>query len=201
MSPSTLLRALPAPAICALLAGCGAPAMTAGQMNASYEAALERTAGLAAELPGGVPGARRALARAEGFFADMNPAAVRAGVAATYAPQAYLNDNLTVVEGAGEIGEYFARTAAKVRALRVEFLDVTQDGSNYFVRWRMTVESERLNGGAPMVSYGMSHFRFDGDGRILMHKDFWDAGTGLYEFVPGLGGLLRRVRAAAEGES
>jgi hypothetical protein len=87
---------------------------------------------------------------------------------------------------------------ARVQALQVEFLDVARSGPDYFVRWRMTVRSERLNGGEPMVSYGVTHFRFDAAGRILLHKDFWDAGTGLHEYLPGIGSLLRGVRAAAE---
>jgi hypothetical protein len=51
-----------------------------------------------------------------------------------------------------------------------------------------------------MVSYGVTHFRFDEAGRVLLHKDFWDAGTGLHEYVPGVGALVRRVRAAAESD-
>lgn len=202
MSPMIrVLAALAAPLGLAL-AGCAGPAVpTAEQMNASYERALARTAPAAVELPDGEDGRRRALARAEAFFADMRPAAVREQALATYAPDAYLNDTITVVEGAAAIGDYFAATAARVSALQVTFLDFTHAGPEYFVRWRMSVTADRLNDGAPMVSYGMSHFRFDAAGRILVHKDFWDAGTGLHEYIPGVRGLLRRVRAAAESES
>jgi hypothetical protein len=183
------------------LGACGDPAVkTAEEMNASYERALERTAAVAVELPGGDAGARQALAGAEGFFSDMTVAVIRARTAATYAPDAYLNDNLAIVEGAPAIADYFARTAGRVSGLRVSFLDITHTGVDYFVRWRMSVESPRLNDGAPMVSYGVTHFRFDAGGRILVHKDFWDAGTGLYEYIPGLRSLTRRVRAAAEND-
>jgi steroid Delta-isomerase len=191
--------AWPVAALLALfLAGCGGPgAQTAAELNESYERALARTAPSAVELPGGEAGEKAALARAEGFFGDMGAAAIRARAAETYAPDAYLNDNLVALEGAGPIGEYFSHTAGRVRALRVSFLDVVHAGPDYFVRWRMTVASDGLNDGAPMVSYGMTHFRFDASGRILLHKDFWDAGTGLYEYLPGLGTVLRRLRAAA----
>ena len=39
---------------------------------------------------------------------------------------------------------------------------------------------------------------FDADGRVLIHKDFWDSGTGLHEQLPVIGGAVRRVRAAVE---
>lgn len=190
--------AWPLAALVCLLAGCGRPASQgAAELNDSYDRALARTAAAAVEFPGGEAGARAALARAEGFFGELDAATIRARAAETYAADAYLNDNLVAIEGAAAIGEYFGHTAGRVGSLRVSFLDVTHSGVDYFVRWRMTVESGRLNGGAPMVSYGMTHFRFDAAGRILLHKDFWDAGTGLYEYLPGLGPVLRRVRAAA----
>jgi hypothetical protein len=183
------------------LGGCGGPPVkTAAEMNASYEQALERTAAAAVAEPAGDPGASLALGRAQAFFSAMSVASVRTGVAATYAGDAYLNDTLAVVEGAGAIGAYFERSLGRVRALDVEFLGSSRDGVEHYVRWRMTVVSDQLGGGEPMVSYGMSHFRFDADGRILLHKDFWDAGTGLYEYLPVIGSVLRGVRGAAEGD-
>jgi hypothetical protein len=71
-------------------------------------------------------------------------------------------------------------------------------GIDWYVRWRMTVAVDGLNGGAPVVTYGVTQFRFDADGRVLLHKDFWDAGTGLYEHLPVLGGIVARVRGAIE---
>ncbi len=200
MPATAVFAALLVPCLAAVLAGCGGGrAMTAAAMNASYEQALEHTFAGAAELS--AAGEREALGRLEGFFTDLHAEALRERASATYAPEAYLNDTLAVVEGAEAIGEYFARTAGRVRALRVEFLNSAREGPDYFLRWRMTVESERLNGGEPMVSYGMTHFRFDSRGRVLLHKDFWDAGTGLYEYLPGLSTLVRSVRAAAEDPS
>ncbi len=180
------------------LAGCGSPGvMTAEELNASYEAALARTAGAAVELPGGNDGPSATLAALARMLDDRAPEAVRARVLAVYAPDGYLNDNLAAVEGGDAIAGYFAHTAGNVQGFGLEILDVTHRGIDYFVRWRMTVTARRLHGGAPMVSYGVTHFRFAADGRVLVHKDFWDAGTGLYEYIPGMRGLIQRVRAAA----
>jgi hypothetical protein len=62
----------------------------------------------------------------------------------------------------------------------------------------MTVAADGLNGGKEVVTYGVTQFRFDADGRVLIHKDFWDSGTGLYEQLPVIGGAVRRVRSAVE---
>ncbi|MBM4197895.1 MAG: nuclear transport factor 2 family protein [Gammaproteobacteria bacterium] len=178
-------------------AGCGAPpVMTAAELNASYDAALDRTASMAVELPGGDSQARAALGRIQTLFTDPSPETVRAQVPAVYATAAYFNDNLTAIEGSEAIAEYLAHTVANIDGMGLEVLEVTNQGIDYFARWRMTVRSARLNDGEPMVSYGVTQFRFDASGAVLVHRDFWDAGTGLYEHLPGLRGLLRRVRAA-----
>ena len=40
----------------------------------------------------------------------------------------------------------------------------------------------------------ISQLRFDGDGRVAFHQDFWNAADGLYEHLPLLGNLIRRVK-------
>jgi hypothetical protein len=121
---------------------------------------------------------------------------VQAQTATVYAPEAWLYDNLAIVSGAEAIEAYFLGSLANARGLSVEFLQVTRDGPDYFIRWRMSVDVASLNDGQPMVSYGMTQFRFDPQGRVLVHRDFWDAATGLYEYLPGFGGLVRRARGA-----
>lgn len=181
----------------ALLAGCAAPAPPLADLNASYEAALARTAPLAADFAPGSPAERAALDRVQAYFRAVTPASVTAGTASVYAPGAYLNDTVAAVEGAAAIEAYFAGSARRTRAFTVEFLDQARTGTDYYVRWRMTVTADGLNGGAPVASYGVTQFRFDRDGRVLIHKDFWDAGTALWEQLPVLGGIVRRVRGAA----
>lgn len=185
----------------ALLAGCGGAAVGVEQMNRSYEQALVRTAAVAAQsaVSGGEAAALPPAVVA--YFTAMSPESALARVSDAYAADAYFNDTLVTLDGAAAIGAYFARTAGRVRSLRVEFLDVARTGPEHYVRWRMAVESSALNDGQPMISYGMTHFRFDHAGRILLHKDFWDAGGGLYEYLPLIGTALRQVRSRVEGQS
>lgn len=197
------IRFVVALAAMAVLAGCGSPPVfSAAGLNEAYENALEATnPPVAVVYAAGDPAEQAALERLEDFFATMTPATVRAKTAAVYAPDGWLYDNLTAVSGAGQIEAYFVKAAGEVDELQVQFMQVTSDGPDYFVRWKMTIVTEKLNDGAPIVSYGVTHFRFNPQGQVLVHRDFWDAGTGLYEYLPGLGGLIQRTRAALAGES
>jgi hypothetical protein len=48
--------------------------------------------------------------------------------------------------------------------------------------------------GAPAVIRGVSHLRFDGAGRVVDHRDYWDAAEELYARLPVLGTLMRWLR-------
>lgn len=189
-------------AVLPLAAACsGSPGLSPDDLNRAYEDALEQTASAADLSPADN---RAALDRLAAFFADMTPATV-ASARDVYAPEAVLYDNLAVVIGAADIEAYFSKAAGEVDGLRVEFQQVTRSGIDYYIRWVMTIESETLSPDKPLVSYGVTHFRFDEQGRVLLHRDFWDAASGLYEHLPGIGGLIQRLRAflgqMPEGES
>lgn len=191
------LHGLPVLVAVALLAGCGgggSPLPSATALNESYEIALDLTAQQAGRFGAGSVREREMLDRLSAYFASMTPDSVASGTALVYADNAYLNDNVTFVEGAPAIADYFGVAAAQVESLTVEFEDVARAGADYYIRWRMTITTERLNDGEPMESFGVTHFRFDPDGRVLIHKDFWDAGTGIYEYLPGVGGLVNALR-------
>jgi len=177
-----------------VLAGCGA-GMTAAQLDASYENALAATAERARGDLGDDPEAlAEAVGRAQRFFEAVTPERVRELAASTYAEDAYLNDTLAAIQGAAAIEAYFLEAMESADVLRVEFRSTAVDGIDIYVRWRMHMEVPALKGGEPMVSHGVSQFRFDDDLRILLHKDFWDSGSGFYEHVPVLGRVIRRLR-------
>jgi hypothetical protein len=46
------------------------------------------------------------------------------------------------------------------------------------------------------VIRGVSHLKFDADGRVNFHRDYWDAAEELYMKLPVLGMLMRRLRRA-----
>lgn len=186
-----------------VLTGCGnPPGFSVEGLNEAYETALAATEPPRAIVYEAGDAAEKAtLARLEDFFAEMTPDSVRDKTAAVYAPDGWLYDNLTAISGRERIQTYFIKAAGEVDGLQVQFLQVASDGPDYFVRWRMSIVADSLNEGKPIISYGVTQFRFNQQGQVLLHRDFWDAGTGLYEYLPGLGGIVQRARSALAGES
>ena len=45
----------------------------------------------------------------------------------------------------------------------------------------------------PITAVGMSHVRFDKDGRIIFQQDYWDTSI-IYEKVPVMGWVIRWIK-------
>lgn len=138
---------------------------------------------------------RRALERFQHALSDFKAPDFRARVRGAYAESAWFHDTLKQLAGRDAVERYFAASAEALHSGLVEPLGWTSDGrGNYFLRWEMRLRFKRLAGGEEQRSIGMSHLRFDADGRVVLHQDFWDSAAGLWEHVPGLGGLLRLAK-------
>ncbi|HAF91451.1 MAG TPA: transcriptional regulator [Pseudomonas sp.] len=112
-----------------------------------------------------------------------------------YSDSVHFSDPLHEVWGLDELERYFAQLYANVQALEFEFFafDQVRDGQGY-LRWLMTYEHPRLNAGKPISLEGCSLLRWNLDGKVERHRDYFDAGALLYQHVPLMGGAIRWLR-------
>ena len=114
-------------------------------------------------------------------------------VGTLYAPGFAFRDAFHTIEGDFDaLRAYFHRVLTALAESRfiVEDLSTGADGS--YVRWRW--EWRRKASHPLRVVPGVTHLRFDGNGRILYHRDLFDAAEGFYETLPVLGGMIRMVK-------
>lgn len=141
-------------------------------------------------------------ARIDGFlalFASFDPETVDEAARDAYAEDAYFNDGFAEIEGRDEIAAYLARTAEATAELEVELEDRVVAGGEVYLRWvmRFTTDGRRSR---TIVTPGITHLRFDEQGRIVYHRDYWDASGALAEFVPLVGPVIRSVKKRLESE-
>ncbi len=162
-----------------------------------YQDAIERTK--PTEEQRLVPGSEEeqaAIARVKDFLSDLSsPERVRKLAYEVYADDVYFNDTLKELRGADAVASHFAASAEAVVSALVTFDDVVASGGEYYFRWVMEIEFKRLKPGTVTRSIGMTHIRFNREGKVILHQDYWDASTGFFQHVPFVGWLLRRVRA------
>ncbi|MCJ7546575.1 MAG: nuclear transport factor 2 family protein [Deltaproteobacteria bacterium] len=112
-----------------------------------------------------------------------------------YAPNAYYRDSFTAKQGVENIETYFIEGARTMHELAFDLQDVAVHDGNYYFRWITQVS---LLGKEEDVIHltGVSHVRFDKEGRVIFEQDFWDAGV-IYERLPVIGSFIRWLKKKA----
>jgi hypothetical protein len=134
-----------------------------------------------------------AVGRFRDFFSDVTAESVRAKSKGLYADDVYFNDTLKTLRGREAVEAYFLKTTEHVDSLRAEVVDVARSGGNYYVRWVMDVKFKGAK--EPVRTIGMTLLRFNKEGRLTLHQDFWDSSAGFYEHLPVLGGVIRWIKS------
>lgn len=161
----------------------------------SYGEALEHTALVIGDgFEAGSPDEVQAIARFTEFLREWDPETIADSVRSVYGSDAYFNDTIKEISTNEEIAHYLAESLAATELVRIEVKDVARSGVDYYFRWVMDIKFRNLNNGSWTQSEGMSQIRFDREGKVVMHRDFWDAAGGLFAYMPVVGSLLRWIK-------
>lgn len=58
----------------------------------------------------------------------------------------------------------------------------------------MMIRFKRFGRGQETWTVGMSHLRYDADGLVVYHQDYWSAADGLFEHIPVLGWAIAAIK-------
>lgn len=135
-----------------------------------------------------------ALCRVVNFFECISPASV-AQLAQIYSADARFKDPFNEVQGIAAITAIFSHMFVQVKQPRFVITEQLLRGDQAFLCWEFWF-------GLPYRSLeycirGATHFRFTEDGRVCLHRDYWDAAEELYEQLPVLGSLMRGLKKLA----
>ena len=144
--------------------------------------------------PGAVsfePGARRLIA----WFESLTPASL-AQLGELYTEDAFFKDPFNEVRWPPAIRLIFEHMFASLDEPRFMVTEAVVDGDRAFLAWEFVFRMRRFDR-APQRIRGGSHLHFAPDGRVCMHRDYWDAAEELYEKLPVLGTLMRWLKRRA----
>lgn len=177
-----------------LLAACGGRSAVVDPMkfHADALAATEPKA-LGAPAPGS-DAQKEAIARFTAFFGDLKEERVKASIRSVYAPEVWFNDTLKSIRGVDALEHYLVETARAVDSCKVDIDEVVPTANGVYVRWRMHIGFKKFRRGTVQSSIGVTLLRFDKEGRVAYHQDYWDSGANLFEKVPVLGAGIRAVK-------
>lgn len=120
------------------------------------------------------------------FYASITPASLTQ-IPDIYAADARFKDPFNDVHGHRDITRVFAHMFDTVTEPRFEVLSAHTQGDEAWLTWNFHLQ--RAN--APLVIHGATRILFDAQGRVALHRDYWDPAEELYSKVPVLGAFIR----------
>jgi ketosteroid isomerase-like protein len=129
------------------------------------------------------------------WFEQLTPADLPR-LAEIYAEDARFKDPFNEVRGVDAIRRVFEHMYATLDGPRFVVQEVMVQGDQCFLSWEFRYRMRRFVNAEQCIRGG-SHLQLGADGRILVHRDYWDAAEELYEKLPAIGALMRWLRRRA----
>lgn len=136
-----------------------------------------------------------ALARLVEFYEHLTPERL-ATLGEVYAAHALFKDPFNEVRGIPAIRQVFTHmfdTLAQPRF--VVTMRLAQD-TQAFLAWQFHFRLRRWSPEVDQCIHGATLVQFDSDGRVVLHRDYWDTAEELYQKFPILGPFMRWLRRA-----
>jgi ketosteroid isomerase-like protein len=137
------------------------------------------------------------LARVATWFETLTPAALT-DLATIYADDARFKDPFNEVQGTAAIRRVFEHMYVALREPRFVVREHFGAGDEAFIAWEFLFRFRRGDDAVQCVR-GATHLKFGPDGRIILHRDYWDAAEELYEKLPAIGSLMRWLKRRVAG--
>jgi steroid Delta-isomerase len=139
---------------------------------------------------------RAAVARLIPWFESLTPQSLQR-LGDFYAAGARFKDPFNEVRGVPAITHIFEHMFASLHQPRFVVTQQLVDGPQAFLVWDFRFRFKRGDTATEQVIRGGSHLTLNDDGRVIDHRDYWDAAEELYEKLPGLGTVMRWLKRKA----
>jgi len=139
---------------------------------------------------------KNAVEKVVNFFESLTPRSVdRMGE--LYAEQAFFKDPFNEVRGLPEVQRIFSHMYTALHEPRFVVTARVLEGDQCFLTWDFLFRFKSFKSDQTQIIRGCTHLKLAPDGKILFHRDYWDAAEELYEKLPLVGGLMRWLKKRA----
>lgn len=132
-------------------------------------------------------------------FNTLNKSNVGEVVDQFYHQDMEFSDPIVKVKGREAMKKYYANMYKNVKEVKFDFSEFVSMNDTVVGVWVMTLQTDSLNGGEPFKVEGNSLIRFK-NGQAIYHRDYFDVGAMVYERIPVVGWMVRKVKSKLESE-
>ncbi|MGC6455058.1 MAG: nuclear transport factor 2 family protein [Coraliomargaritaceae bacterium] len=163
--------------------------------DTTYKNALEWTDPSYFELPDAGSDEETTMIRSvEALFSDYSKENLSKNLTSVYAEKVYFRDAFKYLESADAIREYMLAGLEPLHAVEFVFNKVLRDGGDFYIDWTMRLDFRKTPPGTWEESIGMTRMRFNSEGRIIFHQDYWDPTDIVYRRIPIARSLIALVK-------
>lgn len=123
------------------------------------------------------------------FYNDFTPASIER-FPEFYSADASFKDPFNDVRGLPAIQRIFTHMFTQVAEPRFVVTEQVVDAGGAMLLWEFSFRF-KPGAGEKQLIRGVSHLKFDAEGKVSYHRDYWDTTEELYVKLPFLGGLFR----------
>lgn len=103
-------------------------------------------------------------------------------------------DPIASHDGLASVEHYFGKLLKNAKYCEFDIHNKLPTGNQgYIVNWTMRFTSKRINKGKPVSVDGISMLTLEND-KIVFHRDYYDLGQMVYEHVPLLGRIIKKIK-------
>ena len=111
-----------------------------------------------------------------------------------YSENIHFSDALILTKDKQVIVKHFSDLEAAGNKVKVTMHQRILSGNDIFLVWSMEARFTPIRREMISDSLGVTHLRFDRNGKVILHQDFWDSTEGFFRHIPVLGSVVNSVR-------
>jgi steroid Delta-isomerase len=111
-----------------------------------------------------------------------------------YAADAFFKDPFNEVQKVADIEHIFSEMFVSLHAPKFVIHSQIAQGNEAFLIWDFHFRIKKYQPNLEQKIRGSSHLKFDEQGRVNYHRDYWDAAEELYEKLPLIGIIMRFMK-------
>ena len=116
-----------------------------------------------------------------------------------YADNVKFEDPIGSHDGVEATKKYYENLYKNVESIRFDFSNHVCSENQCVSMWTMHLKAKGLNGGEPISVIGNSFFKFNAQGKVEYHRDYFDMGEFIYERIPVLKNIINFVKERLKG--
>ena len=124
------------------------------------------------------------LERVKALYEDYSYENLSVNVTQVYAEKTYFRDAFKQLDSARDIRDYMLAGLQPLEAAEFVFKRFARSGSDYYLDWTMRLDFKKTPTGTWEESIGVTHMRFNADGKVIFHQDYWDPTDIVYRRIP-----------------